>query len=465
MERLESQIEFLLTCDRLKSVARTTYLHDASRPENSAEHSWHLTLMALTLEEYAPAGTVLSHAVNMLIVHDLVEIYAGDTCFSADQTTLERQHAQEEGAASVLFSSLPAGQGEPFRALWDEFEARSSPSAVYARALDVLQPMLLTWGEGGQGCSERGPHLTARRVLHLKEPALSPVPKPSSEALGLRPAAGGAGRGCRTVSGEQRWSAQPEPECLNLGYSRSSMLLLVSKRYSDDSRLLMEAARIRGWEALRLQSSSVPPGLRAEECCVYAEGFLAEHLAAQLGLVLARPPHDALARIAERYTSRKIRFSLARDFRRPEQPAFIKPADQKLFAAGVYAPGEPIAGLDDLHPEDPILVSEVVNFECEYRFFVAHAEVRTGSVYWLDEQVPQVEAGYEGQGDPFWSEARAFAQQVCGAHDFLPVSYVVDVGRLDSGRWAVTEFNPVWASGIYGCSPLAVLDCLAASQH
>ena len=196
MERLHSQIEFLLTCDRLKSVARTTYLHDASRPENSAEHSWHLTLMALTLEEYAPAGTVVSHAVNMLIVHDLVEIYAGDTYFGMDQTTLERQHAQEERAASALFSSLPSGHGETFRALWDEFEARHSPSALYARALDALQPMLLTWGEGGQGCSERGPDLTARRVLHLKESALSPVPKlwayaqqlvAEAEAAGLFP--------------------------------------------------------------------------------------------------------------------------------------------------------------------------------------------------------------------------------------------------------------------------------------
>ena len=243
------------------------------------------------------------------------------------------------------------------------------------------------------------------------------------------------------------------------------MPLLVSKRYSDDSRLLMEAARIRGWEALRLQSSLVPPGLWAQECCVYAEGFLAEHLAAQLDISLVRPPHGALARTGERYTSRKIWFSLARDFQRPAFPAFIKPADQKLFAAGVYAPGAPMAGLDDLHPEDPILVSEIVHFEREYRFFVAHGEIRTGSVYWQDDQVPQVETGYEGAGDPFWPEARTFAQEVCGAHDFLPASYVVDVGRLDSGQWAVTEFNPVWASGIYGCSPLAVLDCLAASQR
>ncbi len=90
-------------------------------------------------------------------MHDLVEIYAGDTYFDVDQTTLERQHAQEERVASALFSSLPSGHGETFWALWDEFEARHSPSALYARALDALQPMLLTWGEGGQGCSGAAP--------------------------------------------------------------------------------------------------------------------------------------------------------------------------------------------------------------------------------------------------------------------------------------------------------------------
>ena len=111
MERLQSQIEFLLTCDRLKSVARTTYLHDASRPENSSEHSWHLTLMALTLEEYAPAGTVVSHAVNMLIVHDLVEIYAGDTYFGVDQTTLERQHAYSSQCGTQFRSNAAPEYG------------------------------------------------------------------------------------------------------------------------------------------------------------------------------------------------------------------------------------------------------------------------------------------------------------------------------------------------------------------
>ena len=126
----------------------------------------------------------------------MLSSHAGDTYFGVDQTTLERQHAQEGRAASALFSSLPSGHGETFRALWDEFEARHSPSAPYARALDALQPMLLTWGEGGQGCSGRGPDLTDRRVLHLKESVLSPVPKlwayaqqlvAGAEAAGLFP--------------------------------------------------------------------------------------------------------------------------------------------------------------------------------------------------------------------------------------------------------------------------------------
>jgi ATP-grasp domain, R2K clade family 2 len=150
---------------------------------------------------------------------------------------------------------------------------------------------------------------------------------------------------------------------------------------------------------------------------------------------------------------------------RPLSPAFIKPADQKLFAAGVYGPGELIPGLDSLQPEDPLLISEVVHFEREYRFFVAGGAVRTGSIYWLGDHVPQVEVGYEGEGDMFWDGARAFAQSVCAAHGWLPASSVLDIGLLASGAWAVIEFNPVWASGVYGCSPLTVLDCLALSQH
>lgn len=242
------------------------------------------------------------------------------------------------------------------------------------------------------------------------------------------------------------------------------MRLIISQRYSDDSRLLAEAARLQGWTVHRAQDSTLPAELLELPCRVYAEGFLVEHLAAQVGLDLLRPPDDALIQLSPEFVRRRISFCRAEEFRPLVRPAFVKPADQKLFPAGVYQPGEIIPGLALLQPDDPILISEPVVFQREYRFFVQSGRVKTGSLYWLHDHSPLVRCGSEGEGDGLWPEARAFAQQVCQAADFLPGSYVIDVGQLDSGHWAVIEFNPTWASGIYGCSPPEVLACLTASQ-
>lgn len=176
MPRLDDQITFLLSCDRLKGVERTTFLHDGSRPENSAEHSWHLALMALTLGEYAPPGTDLGQVVRLLLVHDLVEIHAGDTFFDVTGAQLAQQSENERRAAQALFGLLPAPQGEQFQTLWEEFEAAQTPEARFARALDALHPMLLTWGEGAPGCADRHPDLNRERVLRLKEPRLGEFP-------------------------------------------------------------------------------------------------------------------------------------------------------------------------------------------------------------------------------------------------------------------------------------------------
>ena len=176
MNPLPDQLAFLLACDRLKAVQRTTFLHDGSRAENSTEHSWHLALMALTLAEHAPAGTDLNRVIRLLLVHDLVEIHAGDLHFDAPDADHAAQAQAEERAAHALYGLLPDDQQADFHALRSEFEARLTPEARFARALDALQPMLLTWGEGGLGCIGRAPELTASRLLRLKEPALQDVP-------------------------------------------------------------------------------------------------------------------------------------------------------------------------------------------------------------------------------------------------------------------------------------------------
>ena len=160
-EPLRRQAGFLREADQLKGVLRQSRILDGSRPENSAEHSWHLALMALVLRDYAPPGTDLNRVTAMLLIHDLVEIDAGDLFVYADAAAQARQEAAEHAAADRLFTLLPPGQGPELRALWDEFEERRTPEARFARALDRLQPMLAnyylrggTWQQHGVRASQ-----------------------------------------------------------------------------------------------------------------------------------------------------------------------------------------------------------------------------------------------------------------------------------------------------------------------
>lgn len=146
---LDSQIRFLLEADRLKTVDRQSPITDGSRRENSAEHSWHLALMALVLAEHAPTGTDIGRVVAMLVLHDLVEIDAGDLFIYADNAAQARQKETERAAADRIFALLPQPQAAVVAALWEEFEERRTPEARFARALDRLQPMLLNVQTGG----------------------------------------------------------------------------------------------------------------------------------------------------------------------------------------------------------------------------------------------------------------------------------------------------------------------------
>jgi putative hydrolases of HD superfamily len=148
-ERLNAQLRFILEVDKLKRVLRQNLLVDGSRRENSAEHSWHLALSARTFAEHAPEGTDIDRVTEMLLIHDIVEIDAGDT-FLFDQVNTETQDERERAAADRLFPLLPEDQAARARALWDEFEERATPEARFARAVDRLAPMLANWhNEGG----------------------------------------------------------------------------------------------------------------------------------------------------------------------------------------------------------------------------------------------------------------------------------------------------------------------------
>lgn len=171
--RLAQQIEFIVEIDQLKRVLRRTYLIDTSRRENDAEHSWHLGLMAILLVEHAASPQLdLLRVLKMVLVHDLVEIDAGDT-FAYDDVGAMDKAAREAAAAARIFGLLPADQAAELRALWDEFEARQTPEAKYAAALDRFQPMLHNYRTQGKAWQEHG--ITADQVLarnrHMAEGA------------------------------------------------------------------------------------------------------------------------------------------------------------------------------------------------------------------------------------------------------------------------------------------------------
>ncbi len=155
-QRLERQIEFILEIDRLKRINRRTYLTDTSRFENSAEHSWHIAVMAMVLAEHANQPDInMLRVIKMLLIHDLVEIDAGDT-FAYDGNAREDKQEREQAAADRIFSLLPPDQADDFRELWDEFEARQTSEAGFAAALDRLQPLLHNLYTHGKSWKEHG---------------------------------------------------------------------------------------------------------------------------------------------------------------------------------------------------------------------------------------------------------------------------------------------------------------------
>lgn len=159
MERLDRQFAFLREIDKEKEITRQNYLASGSRREGDAEHAWHLAIMALLLGEYAPEGIDLLRVVSMVLIHDLVEIDAGDT-YVYDAAGVATQRERELAAADRIFALLPEDQGKQMRALWDEFEARETPEAKFARTLDCIQPTMLNDASQGKSWLEHGIHLS-----------------------------------------------------------------------------------------------------------------------------------------------------------------------------------------------------------------------------------------------------------------------------------------------------------------
>lgn len=174
-ERLRRQLEFVLEIDRLKSVLRQSYLIDSDRHENSAEHSWHLALAAMVLGEYAKEKIDVGKVIHLVLVHDLVEIDAGDT-FIYDEAANVGKAAREKEAANRLFGILPEEQAQTFMAFWREFEDRQTPESKFAFALDRLMPILHNVFTQGRSWKEHGIRqvqaLTKNRPIEAGSPVL-----------------------------------------------------------------------------------------------------------------------------------------------------------------------------------------------------------------------------------------------------------------------------------------------------
>lgn len=155
MERLEQQMQFILELDKQKKIGRQTYLADASRKEGDAEHAWHMAIMAFLLADYANEKIDVLKTIKMILLHDVVEIDAGDT-YAYDVKGNQTKKDREQKAADRIYGMLPEDQKAECRALWEEFEAMESPEAKFANTLDKVQPALLNHASKGRSWKEHG---------------------------------------------------------------------------------------------------------------------------------------------------------------------------------------------------------------------------------------------------------------------------------------------------------------------
>lgn len=166
MSRLEQQLDFLLEVDKLKNIVRQNYLADGSRKEDDADHSWHLALMCAVLSEHASEKIDVVKTMTMVLIHDLVEIDAGDT-YAYDSEGNGSKRERELKAADRIFNLLPQDQAQEMRSLWDEFEERVTPEAKFAATLDRILPFLLNARSNGKSWREH--NITFSQVMKRNE--------------------------------------------------------------------------------------------------------------------------------------------------------------------------------------------------------------------------------------------------------------------------------------------------------
>ena len=230
--------------------------------------------------------------------------------------------------------------------------------------------------------------------------------------------------------------------------------LFFTPRYSEDSQALWKAAAALGWKTERLATWRVPDHLKSvEDPVVYGEALFAPALAEQVGRVLSNPPEDWLVRLPYEYKQRTITMTTLGEARSLTEPAFVKPPNDKSFPAGVYRGDDLPTEFEDCMS---VLISEVVQWEREFRCFILNRRLETFSLYSRFGEL-QREHGFASQPQED-EEARTFVQKMLDDQRVeLPAATVVDVGTIQGKGWACVEQNAAWGAGIYGCDPTAVL--------
>lgn len=232
--------------------------------------------------------------------------------------------------------------------------------------------------------------------------------------------------------------------------------LLMSSRHTEDDQALWRAAIGRGWSVVRARGICLPE-IDDDEVVIYVEALYAATIAGMLGRGLLDPPEDWLVRLPQSFTKRRISLSDLREARRLTDPAFVKPPNDKSFAAQVYDSGAslPSAFDDDM----AVLIATPVKWEAEFRCSCLDGEVVTLSPYFRNGELAKA-TDYQMSDDES-DQATRIAEDVLRLPDLdMPRSVVVDVGRISGEGWAVVEANAAWGSGIYGCDPNAVLDVI-----
>lgn len=236
--------------------------------------------------------------------------------------------------------------------------------------------------------------------------------------------------------------------------------LILTPRQSEDTQTLWKAAARLGWRTERLGAWRIPEHLRElEEPVLYAEALFAPEFASQLGLELLSPTDDWLATLPMEYKSRDIKLTTLGEARALDRPMFVKPPNDKTFPARAYTGDALPEGYDE---DMPVLVSDLVEWDAEFRCFILDRTLQTSSIYSRGGEL-QRDSGFAASPEELAGVSAFVTTMLADPRVSLPRATVLDVGTLADGRWACVEQNAAWGAGLYGCDPERVLPVIRAA--